>query len=498
MALTTPDGSVLEHSASESPNTHWYPASSFRWTHGLINRLVCLADIVALLTLGGWHLWQGAAGGLPLTLTQGAILLAVETAGFAFPLHAVAAYRVETYARLPRSLVSVVLGLTCAWALGTGLVAILAGPYAIASHWFLAWHLSQLAVLILLRTGMRGAVGQVDRLGLLRRNTLVVGCGVEAMSVIHRLTGPAQEARYAVLGVVSDREMTAPGLFAGRPLLGDLTAIAGFAQRDAIDLVVIALPPARRVELPRIIDALQWLSADVVMSVDPATAEEAGQKLPDMAGQPVMPLMQRPLKGSQSLLKSAEDRVIAAVVLVIIAPVLLLIALAIRLDSPGPVLFRQDRVGLHNRTFRIFKFRTMTLDPTDDGAKGTTSRTDTRITRVGGVLRSLSLDELPQLLNVLIGDMSIVGPRPYVHNMLVEGQTFDSAVKGFAARHRIKPGITGLAQASGFRSNALRNRRNAARSVQLDMDYMANWSLWLDLRIMVRTVTRGMSGPEVF
>jgi putative colanic acid biosynthesis UDP-glucose lipid carrier transferase len=99
---------------------------------------------------------------------------------------------------------------------------------------------------------------------------------------------------------------------------------------------------------------------------------------------------------------------------------------------------------------------------------------------------------------VLIGDMSIVGPRPYVRNMLVEGQTFDSAVQGFAARHRVKPGITGLAQASGFRSNALRNRQNAAKSVELDLDYMANWSLWLDLRIMVRTVTRGMSGPEVF
>jgi putative colanic acid biosynthesis UDP-glucose lipid carrier transferase len=492
MAVST-DGSVFDRSTSDGLRPRRAATSPFLWTHGLINRLVCLADVVTLLGVGAAQLWLGAAG--PLPLTQGAILLVVQTVGFVFVLHAVGAYRVETYARLALSLASAALGLVCAWALGAAVVANLAAPAAIASHWSLDWHLSQLAALLLLRTGVRGAMAWVARLGLLCRNTLVIGSGAEAADVIGRLTVPEQSARHTVVAAVSDRDTAVPGLFAGRPLLGGLTAIADWAQRDAVDLVVIALPPARRSQLPRIIEALQWVSADVVLCVDPADAQAGG---PTLAGLPVTSLMQRPLKGSQSLLKAAEDRVIAAVALVTISPVLLLIALAIRLDSPGPALFRQDRVGLHNRTFRIFKFRTMTVDPTDDGAKGTTSRHDKRITRVGGVLRSLSLDELPQLLNVLIGDMSIVGPRPYVRNMLVEGQTFDSAVQGFAARHRVRPGITGLAQASGFRSNALRNRRNAARSVQLDMDYMANWSLWLDLRIMVRTVTRGMSGPEVF
>jgi len=217
-----------------------------------------------------------------------------------------------------------------------------------------------------------------------------------------------------------------------------------------------------------------------------------------IAGQAVLPLMYRPLKGSQSLVKMLEDRTVAALALAITSPLLLLIALAIRLDSPGPALFRQDRIGLYNRPFRIFKFRTMTVDATDDGAKGTNSRHNPRITRVGGVLRRLSLDELPQLLNVLIGDMSIVGPRPYVRNMLVEDQTFQTVARSFAARHRIKPGITGLAQANGLRSNALRSKENAETSVQLDLQYITNWSLWLDLRIMVRTITSAMRGPEVF
>jgi exopolysaccharide biosynthesis polyprenyl glycosylphosphotransferase len=274
--------------------------------------------------------------------------------------------------------------------------------------------------------------------------------------------------------------------------------MAYFGQRDAVDLVVIAIPLSDRARLPGVIEALQWVSADVVLSLDSTTAQSADRAGHDIAGQAVLPLMRKPLKGSQALLKFLEDRVIAAIALVAISPLLLATAIAVRLDSPGPALFRQDRVGLHNRTFRIFKFRTMTVDATDDGSKGTNSRSNPRITRVGGVLRRLSVDELPQLLNVLLGDMSIVGPRPYVRNMLVEDETFDSAVRGFAARHRIKPGITGLAQASGFRSNALRSKSNAAMSVQLDMDYIANWSLWLDLKIMVRTITHGLRGPEVF
>jgi len=477
------------------------PSSMFRWTHGLINRLVTLADVAALLVASLVHPVFFAPEALSqpaLTLVQSLLLAAIEAGVFVVVLRAASAYRVENYARLPVSLAGVVLGLVCAWGAGAGTIAAFAPALLQTPAWFVIHHLPQLALLVLLRAGVWGLVGQIDRLALMRRNTIVIGCGAEAEDMVHRLTDPAQARHYNVVGIVADEDGAAPGLLAGRPLLGGLSVLASLAHHDAVDVVVIAIPLAQRAKLPRVIDALQWVSADVVLRLDATTAQSAAQPLNEMAGQAVLPLMQRPLKGSQSLIKLIEDRVIAAVALVLISPVLLLTALAIRLDSPGPALFRQDRIGLHNRTFRIFKFRTMTVDPTDDGSVGTTSRHNPRITRVGGVLRKLSIDELPQLINVLIGDMSIVGPRPYVRNMKVEDETFDVAVRGFAARHRIKPGITGLAQASGFRSNALRNKRNAAISVQLDMDYIANWSLWLDLRIMVRTVMRGMSGPEVF
>jgi putative colanic acid biosynthesis UDP-glucose lipid carrier transferase len=471
-------------------------SSPFRWTHGLINRLVSVGDVAALLLATIAYSWLGHAGSAPLTLPQSLFLSAIEAAVLLFVLKAVAAYRVEYYTRLSVSLGSAAAALACAWLVGAACTAAFAPSASIA--FFLTYHLPQLVLLMLGRVGAYVMVGQIDRLALMRRDAIVIGSGIEAEAMVRRLTAPEQAGKFNVIGVISDGTEVAPGLFAGQPLLGDLGALAYFGQRDAVDLVVIAIPLSNRARLPGVIEALQWVSADVVLSLDSTTAQSADRALHDIAGQAVLPLMQKPLKGSQALLKFLEDRVIAAIALVTISPLLLATAIAVRLDSPGPALFRQDRVGLHNRTFRIFKFRTMTVDATDDGSKGTNSRSNPRITRVGGVLRRLSIDELPQLLNVLLGDMSIVGPRPYVRNMLVEDETFDSAVRGFAARHRIKPGITGLAQASGFRSNALRNKSNAAMSVQLDMDYIANWSLWLDLKIMVRTITHGLRGPEVF
>jgi len=207
--------------------------------------------------------------------------------------------------------------------------------------------------------------------------------------------------------------------------------------------------------------------------------------------------MHRPFKGSLGLLKLAEDYVLASIGLVVAAPLLLLVALAVRLDSPGPILFRQERVGFNNKIFMIYKFRTMTVDPQDDGRVGTTMRDNPRITRVGAMLRRLSIDELPQLINVLAGDMSIVGPRPYVRNMLVGEETFNDRIRQFAARHRIKPGLTGWAQVHGLRGNALRSIDGARRSVELDIEYISNWSLWFDFRIMIQTIGV-LAGQNVF
>jgi putative colanic acid biosynthesis UDP-glucose lipid carrier transferase len=182
--------------------------------------------------------------------------------------------------------------------------------------------------------------------------------------------------------------------------------------------------------------------------------------------------------------------------LLAVSPILLAAAIAIRLEGKGPILFRQPRVGFNSKPFLIYKLRTMTVDPTDDGSKGT-QRDDQRITRVGAFLRRTSIDELPQLLNVLRGEMSIVGPRPHVSNMLVGEGVYSDVVRQYAARQRIKPGITGWAQINGMRGG-INTVAKATEGADLDLYYVANWSLRLDIKIMIQTLAQGLVGRDVF
>jgi putative colanic acid biosynthesis UDP-glucose lipid carrier transferase len=474
------------------------PQSSFRWTHGLINRLALQADVVALMLVAtACILIARRAGGRPdvfFTLS----LAAFETAVFVVIEQSVMAYRLESYAVLSGAIVRAAIGLSPAWIAGA-LITIVGRPFTVPTLvWFAVTHVPQIAVVIALRLGARWMAGHVSRLRLMRRNTIVIGDGPEAEAMIQRLCEPGRSGEFNVVGIVAHAAQAEPGQFAGRPMLGGLSVLPMLDRRESIDLVIIATASTRMHQLAMVFDAMHFLAADVVLLLSPELGQSLHGPREEIAGLPALPLTQRPLKGSKAITKFVEDQIICVLALMVLGPIMLLCGLLIRLDSPGPALFRQDRIGLNNRMFRIFKFRTMMVDPTDDGSLGTTSKHDQRITRVGRFLRASSLDELPQLLNVLTGDMSIVGPRPYVAEMRVEEQTFQEVVRSFAARHRIKPGITGLAQSNGLRSNALREKGNAALSVKLDLYYIANWSVWLDLQIIVRTILLAMSGPEVF
>jgi len=178
---------------------------------------------------------------------------------------------------------------------------------------------------------------------------------------------------------------------------------------------------------------------------------------------------------------------LSSLALLFLAPVLLVTALLVRLSSPGPVMFVQPRVGFNNEAIRVFKFRTMYTDMTDIGARKTTTRDDPRVTPVGRFLRRFSIDELPQLFNVLQGSMSLVGPRPHGTEMMVGDRFYHEAVRGYAGRHRVKPGITGYAQVKGLRGE-VRTIERAKRRIELDKYYVDNWSFWLDVWILFGTL----------
>jgi putative colanic acid biosynthesis UDP-glucose lipid carrier transferase len=302
---------------------------------------------------------------------------------------------------------------------------------------------------------------------------------------------------YELLGVIDPRTNVLRQEPGAAVAFGNTSVdLTRYAQNYAVDLVIIALPWDMSAEIFALTRRLQWISADVVVPF------EAGGLRPMFAppmaftDAPILQLMHRPFKGTQGLMKVAEDYFVATLALIVTLPVMLAAAIAIKLEGPGPVLFRQLRVGFNSKPFMIYKFRTMTVDPTDDGSRGTLRDSD-RITRVGRILRSTSVDELPQLLNVLRGEMSIVGPRPHVRKMLVGAGVYSSVVQQYAARHRIKPGITGWAQINGMRGG-IDTLEKASRGADLDLFYIANWSPILDLKIMIRTIVAGLGGRDVF
>jgi len=294
----------------------------------------------------------------------------------------------------------------------------------------------------------------------------------------------------SVVGVADDRTKRIERKAAWNvPFLGGLDALVDRIGRGDVDMVIIALPMIGQARLDQITDALQRVSVDICLMPREALDLQQQYSMRFIGSLPLFALWQRPMRDFNRILKAIEDRIIAILGLVILSPLLLLTALIIKLTSRGPVLFRQERFGFNNVRISVLKFRSMHVDRQDPSGAERTTRGDPRVTLFGRIIRRLSIDELPQLYNVLTGEMSIVGPRPHATMMMVGDKYYFDAVRGYAARHRVKPGITGLAQVRGLRGEISTIER-AKRRVEYDMYYIENWSLLLDLRIILETIWR--------
>lgn len=294
----------------------------------------------------------------------------------------------------------------------------------------------------------------------------------------------------AVVGIADDRtkriERTSPWSV---PFLGSLDSLVARIGQGDVDMVIIALPMIGQARLDQITEALQRVSVDICLMPREALDLSQQYSMRFIGSLPLFALWQRPMRDFNRILKAIEDRLLAIVALILLSPLLLLTALIIKLTSRGPVLFRQERFGFNNVRISVLKFRSMYVDRQDVSGGERTVRGDARVTPFGRIIRRLSIDELPQLWNVLNGEMSIVGPRPHATKMMVGDKYYFDAVRGYAARHRVKPGITGLAQVRGLRGE-INTIERAKRRVEYDMYYIENWSLLLDLRIILETVWR--------
>ena len=256
-----------------------------------------------------------------------------------------------------------------------------------------------------------------------------------------------------------------------------------YVRDNGVKLIYLSLPMASQPRILQVLDDLKDTTASIFFVPDMFITDLIQGRTGSVCGMPVISVCETPFRGANGVIKRISDVVLSIVILLLVSPVLLAAAIAVKLSSPGPVIFRQRRYGLDSEEILVYKFRSMTV--TEDGPVVTQAQKgDNRITPVGGFLRKTSLDELPQFLNVLQGRMSIVGPRPHA---IAHNEMYRKLIKGYMVRHKVKPGITGWAQVNGYRGETETLDKMQGR-IDYDLDYLRNWSLRLDLLIIYKTI----------
>lgn len=362
--------------------------------------------------------------------------------------------------------------------------------------WVALWFTSGAGLLIAVRMGFALQARAWARDARLARRTVVVGTTEHGQRLARHLSG-CPDICMRVVGFVDDDHGVTPSHVAPYPVLGDIAYLVRMIRRNEVDQVVIALPWSERERIMRLLGKLAQTPVDIRLAPELLSFEFVGQRAETVAGIPLLRMLDRPVSGTAALLKAAEDLILSGLLLVACAPVMVAIAFAIKLDSPGPVFFRQMRYGFNDNLIRVWKFRTMQHSLSDPTAATLTRRNDPRVTRVGRFLRRTSLDELPQLFNVFHSEMSLVGPRPHALEAKAGDQPYQDVMDNYAARHRVKPGLTGWAQINGWRGET-DTCEKLKRRVEHDLYYIEHWSLWLDLRILARTVWVVLSTRNAF
>ena len=317
---------------------------------------------------------------------------------------------------------------------------------------------------------------------LLDRRAVIAGGGKHAIQLIRGLVA-REDSNIRLHGIFDDRDdIRSPIQILGVPKIGSYDDLITFVRVSKIDMVIIALPLEAEARINWLLDAFKVLPVEVRLS-----AFSQDYAFLQIQHDPLVSAMHRSFAPDRRLTKRAFDILFASFVLVLLFPVMLVTAIAIGLESRGPILFRQKRYGYNDRIIEVLKFRSMYHEMADPEAENIVKRNDPRVTRVGRFLRRSSIDELPQLFNVLMGDLSLVGPRPHaIDAMGSDRQRFNRMVEGYSARHRLPPGITGWAQINGWRGEIDDPVKLTAR-IEHDLYYIENWSLWLDLKIVLRT-----------
>jgi Undecaprenyl-phosphate glucose phosphotransferase len=402
----------------------------------------------------------------------------------------------DRFAGPARQTVQVLLGLCCVAAFLAGLALFTETWRLFSLRWLAMWLGGAFVAIAATRSGVASAVQRRMAQGRLTQTVVIVGAGEYGQRLVAHLSA-GRTAGLRLIGFFDDRKDRVPSHVHGFPVLGTVGDLLELGKTTAIDQVIIALPWSAETRLLEVLHKLKSLPTNISLCPDRIGFHLRYHGVMQCGAVPLVSVVDPPLGHWRGFAKACEDRVFAVLCLGLLAPVLALIALAIRLEGPGPVLFRQKRFGFNNQEIEVYKFRTMHTHMVDHAGANQASRDDPRVTRLGRFLRRTSLDELPQFINVLRGDMSVVGPRPHPIGMRTEKLLCHEIVADYAHRHRMKPGITGWAQVNGWRG-ATDTAEKLQRRVEHDLYYIDNWSISFDLRILFLTVFRLFSDENAY
>lgn len=461
----------------------------FKAYSNYLNLLLRLVDWCNVLVLGvlsfylsnarGFYLQRGVDG-----LPEGylyVIAIAVIFSALVFPMFAI--YRVWRGV----STLTEIKNITMAWGMVAFLMALLAFVTQTGADfsrsWMGLWFAGTWVAFIASRVFLRLTLRWLRSNGYNHRHIVIVGTGEQAMVVAQRLKNTTWFGLEIQAFFSPVAEELIPS-FKNTKLISDYVELHRFVKDNQIDQVWIALPHTEESTIRQVVDKLDGITTQIKYVPDIFGYQLMNHSLTEMAGVPVVNISYSAIDGANRYVKAFEDYALSLLLLLFAAPLMLLIAAGVKLTSPGPVLYRQKRLGWNGKEFTMLKYRTMPVEAERETGPVWASQQDSRATSFGAFLRKTSLDELPQLFNVLKGEMSLIGPRP---ERPVFVEQYKDEVPHYMKKHLVKAGVTGWAQVHGWRGNTCLHTR-----IEHDLYYIENWSLWLDIKIIIMTVFRGL------
>jgi Undecaprenyl-phosphate glucose phosphotransferase len=394
--------------------------------------------------------------------------------------------------------VSQITRIALTWAGTLALFAVAAFFFKLADDfsriWFGGWFAVGLVLLLGPRLLLAHMIKRWARNGTIERRAVIVGGGKAAEALIRSVEQqPYNDIR--ICGIFDDRR--SPPLVAGYPKLGTISELIEFARIARIDMLIVSLPLTAETRVLSLLKKLWVLPVDIRLSAHSNQLQFRPRSYSYIGSVPMLDIFDKPINDWDSVAKRAFDVVFSLIGIILLSPVMVVTAIAIKLDSKGPVLFKQKRHGFNNETIEVYKFRSMYTEQADPTAIRPVTKGDPRVTRVGRFIRKTSIDELPQFFNALFGSLSLVGPRPHAIAAQSHSLLYDEVVDGYFARHRVKPGVTGWAQINGWRGEMDTDEKIRMRT-EYDLHYIENWSLWFDLAILFLTPIRLLNTENAY